>query len=291
MDDSHRMRETAVRAARAGGEVLLRLFGDASLDVRSKGENDFVTRADHESEQAVVDVIRSEFPDHAILAEERGSLGGTGGTEWVIDPLDGTTNFLQGLPVWCVSVACHREGELLAGAVYEPPGDRMFAAARGAGATLGGRPIQVSGRSGLEGAFLATGFPFRAHAALDHYLEAFRDVFLRARSIRRCGAAALDLAFTAAGVYDAFFEFRLSPWDVAAGVLLVREAGGVVTDLDGGDRFLERGNVVAGAAGVHAELRELVHRRADEARLAELTPELEERIGEPAGVVPAGSAE
>jgi myo-inositol-1(or 4)-monophosphatase len=275
MTEASRLLDTATEGARAGGAVLRRLFGTGSLDVRRKGANDFVTRADHESEERVVGIIRDAFPGHAILAEEGGVLGGDGEHQWVIDPLDGTTNFLQGLPVWCVSVACQRGGELLAGAVYDPLGDRMFAAARGAGATLNGEPMEVSDRAGLDGAFLATGYPFRAHAALDRYLGAFRDVFRHARAIRRCGAAALDLAHTAAGVYDGFFEFRLSPWDIAAGVLLIREAGGVVTDLDGGGAFLERGNVVAGAPGVHAELRRAVARHADEAALAELTPELD----------------
>ena len=272
MMDDRRLLDTATEAARAGGAVLDRLFGAASLDVRRKGANDFVTRADHESEEAVVGVILRDHPDHAILAEEAGSLGGDGDVEWVIDPLDGTTNFLQGLPVWCVSVACRRGDELLAGAVYDPRGDRMFAAARGAGATLNGRTIRVSERSGLDGAFLATGYPFRARAALDLYLRAFRDVFDHARAIRRCGAAALDLAHTAAGIYDGFFEFRLSPWDVAAGVLLIREAGGVVTDLDGGHGFMERGNLVAGAPGVQPELRRTVARHAGEATLEDLTP-------------------
>jgi myo-inositol-1(or 4)-monophosphatase len=264
--------DTATTAARAGGRVLRSLFGSSSLDVRRKGENDFVTRADHESEAAVIAEIRAAFPDHQVLAEEVGEIGGSGDVEWVIDPLDGTTNFLQGLPVFCVSVACHRDGELLAGAVYEPLSDRMFAGAKGQGATLDGKPMRVSGRPGLDGAFLATGYPFRAHAALDRYLAAFRDVFRQARAIRRCGAAALDLAHTAAGVYDGFFEFRLSPWDLAAGVLLIREAGGVVTDLDGGQSYLSRGNLVAGAPGVQAELLARVARHAGEADLEALTP-------------------
>lgn len=273
--DENVLLETATRAARAGGAVLSRLFGASSLEIRRKGENDFVTRADHESEEVIVAEIRGAHPDHQILAEEGGELGGSSACEWVIDPLDGTTNFLQGLPVFCVSVACHRQGEILAGAVFEPLSGRMFAAARGRGATLDGEPLRVSDRPGLDGAFLATGYPFRAHGALDQYLAAFRDIFLQARAIRRCGAAALDLAHTAAGVYDGFFEFRLSPWDVAAGVLLVREAGGVVTDLDGGEGFLRSGNVVAGGRGVHRELRERVARHADESALARLTPSLE----------------
>lgn len=283
-EETHELRllDTATAAARSGGAVLRRLFGSGGLDVHRKGRNDFVTEADHESEDAVVAEIRRSFPDHGILAEERGALGGSSACEWLIDPLDGTTNFLQGLPVFCVSVACHRGGEILAGAVYDPLLDRMYAATRGRGATLDGEPLRVSDRPGLDGAFLATGYPFRAHGALDRYLGAFREIFLEARAIRRCGAAALDLAHTAAGVFDGFFEFRLSPWDVAAGVLLIREAGGVVTDLDGGDRFLDHGNLVAGGPGVQPELRAAVARHADEAALLEsvgLTPELEEPVG------------
>jgi myo-inositol-1(or 4)-monophosphatase len=279
--EEHALLDTATTAARAGGAVLSRLFGASSLDVRRKGENDFVTRADHESEAVIVAEIRRAWPHHQILAEEGGALGGSAEHEWVIDPLDGTTNFLQGLPVFCVSIACHRQGELLAGAVFEPLSGRMFAAARGRGATLDGAPLVVSDRPGLDGAFLATGYPFRAHGALDRYLAVFREVFLEARAIRRCGAAALDLAHTAAGVYDGFFEFRLSPWDLAAGVLLIREAGGVVTDLDGGEGFLASGNVVAGGPAVQRELRERVARHADEAALAGLTQELEAAVEAP----------
>jgi myo-inositol-1(or 4)-monophosphatase len=186
--------------------------------------------------------------------------------------LDGTTNFLQGLPVYCVSVACRRGDELLAGVVLDPQGDNLFAAAAGAGATWNGRPMRASPHPGLGGSFLATGFPFRAHGALDAYLAAFREVFLAAKAIRRCGAAALDLAYTAAGVYDGFFEFRLSPWDLGAGALLVREAGGRITDLDGGPRFLDAGNVVAGGPAVHPELLAVVRRHASEDELDRRSP-------------------
>jgi myo-inositol-1(or 4)-monophosphatase len=264
---------TATVAAHAGGQVLLRHFRDAGLAVHRKGEHDFVTEADHGSEEAVVAEIRRRHPGHRILAEEGGErVGGTDAHEWLIDPLDGTTNFLQGLPVFCVSVACRRGGELLAGVVLDPLRDDLFTAARGAGAHWNGRPIHVSGRDGLDGAFLATGYPFKAKDALDLYLGIFHDAFLRTRSIRRCGAAALDLAHTAAGIYDGFFEFRLSPWDLGAGVLLVEEAGGRVSDLDGGGAYMAGGNVVAGAPGVHRDLLEITRRHAGEARLDELVP-------------------
>ena len=274
---------TAVEAARAGGEVLRRTFRDDSLRVDAKGANDFVSEADRESEAAVVEVVRRRHPDHRIVAEEGGLVvdgrGGGAVHEWFVDPLDGTTNFLQGLPMFCVSVACRRGDELVAGAVLDPLRDDLFAARRGGGATWNGRPMRVSGRGGLDGAFLATGYPFKAKAALDEYLGVFRATFLRAKSIRRCGAAALDLAYTAAGIFDGFFEFRLSAWDIAAGALLVEEAGGAVSDLDGGGRYLASGNVVAGNAAVHRELLALAREHASEALLDERVP-----LDAPAGV-------
>jgi myo-inositol-1(or 4)-monophosphatase len=269
---------TATLAARAGAEVLRRYFRTADLEIRVKGDNDFVTRADQESEAAIVGVLRGRFPDHDVLGEEGGfSAGGvltSGGAEheWLIDPLDGTTNFLQGLGVFAISIGCRHRGEMAAAVVYDPIGEHLFTAARGAGAFWNGRRMAVSGRPGLSSAFLATGYPFRARASLDVYLAVFRDVFLEARAIRRCGAAALDLAYTAAGVYDGFFEFRLSPWDIAAGLLLVREAGGLVSDLDGGERFFDSGNVIAGAPGVHRDLLQTVRRHVDETRLDTIDP-------------------
>jgi myo-inositol-1(or 4)-monophosphatase len=277
---------TAVEGARAGGEVLRRYFRDESLVVDAKGVHDYVTQADRESEAAVVAAIRRRHPDHRIVAEEGGVVQGEAGAgggdahEWLIDPLDGTTNFLQGLPVFCVSVGCRRGDELVAGVVLDPLRDDLFTARRGGGAAWNGRPLAVSGRRGLDGSFLATGYPFKAKDALDAYLGVFRAAFLRARSIRRCGAAAIDLAYVAAGIYDGFFEFRLSAWDLAAGVLLIEEAGGTVSDLDGGRRFLESGNVVAGTAGVHRELLELVAEHASESLLDERVPrELPAEVG------------
>jgi myo-inositol-1(or 4)-monophosphatase len=266
--------DAAVAASQAGARVLRSYFRSAGLEVARKGDNDFVTRADRESEAAVLGEIRRRFPGHRILAEEGGGAGSGGDSEyqWLVDPLDGTTNFMQGLPVWSVSVACRRGAELLAAVVEDPGGGNLFTASLGGGARWNDRPAAVSPAPGLDGAFLATGFPFRAHATLGLYLAAFSDVFLRAKAIRRCGSAALDLAYTAVGVYDGFFELRLAPWDIAAGVLLVREAGGVVTDLDGGEAFFAGGNVVAGGAAVQRELRAAVARHAGEAELDRLSP-------------------
>jgi len=265
--------ETAVLAARAGGEVLLRHFGSGDLEVRLKAQNDYVTRADRESETAIAELIRARHPGDHVLGEEGGAhAGGRGERQWLIDPLDGTTNFLHGLPVFAVSVACREAGELVAGVVLDPLADNLFTAAHGAGAHWNGRPMRVSARAGLQAAFLATGYPFRAQAALGVYLDIFREIFQHTGAIRRCGSAALDLAYTAAGIYDGFFEFRLSPWDLAAGVLLIQEAGGVVSDLDGGNRFLASGNLLAGGPQVWPALRAAVARHASEAKLQELVP-------------------
>lgn len=279
---------TAVAASKEGARILDRYFGDADLEVGFKGVNDLVTQADRESEEAIIGEIRRRFPRHSFLGEEGGSREGEGEIQWIIDPLDGTANFTQGLPYFCISIACRRGDELLAGVVYDPLRDDLFTAARGAGARRGGRPIRVSDRPGLEGAFLATGYPYLAHPALDVYLAAFREVFLRVKSVRRCGAAALDLAFTAAGTFDGFFEFRLSPWDIAAGALLLQEAGGVVTDLDGGGGFLEGGSVVAGAPGVQRDLQAAVARHVDEATLERLLSRADEGVS--ASDVPLGAA-
>jgi myo-inositol-1(or 4)-monophosphatase len=265
--------ETAVNAARAGAQELLPRFRVSDLAARAKAPNDFVSEADEASERAILAEIGRCFPRHAILSEEEGIVGeGDGRHLWIVDPLDGTTNFLQGLPIWGVSVACARDGEVVAGAVLEPSSGQLFTAERGAGARWDGEPLSVSTRPGLDGAFLATGYPFKARAALDHYLAAFRSVFGRAKAIRRCGAAVLDLAYTAAGVYDGFFEFRLSAWDLAAGSLLIEEAGGRASDLDGGDRFLVGGNLVAGNPAVHREMLSTIAAHADERLLDSLVP-------------------
>ena len=265
--------EVALEAAAAGAAVLRELFGSASLGVRAKGPHDLVSSADHGAEAAIFAAIRARLPDASFLAEEAGRSGRPGAElEWIVDPLDGTHNYLKGLPIFCTSVACCRRGVPVAGVVQEPLTGVVYSAMRGGGAFRDGEPLRVSGHGGLGGAFLATGFPFRARTALDLYLAAFRDVFLQARGVRRCGAAALDLAHTAAGIYDGFFEFRLSPWDLAAGVLLIEEAGGRVSDLDGGSDYFQAGNLVAGAEPVWRELLATINRHADEARLEAVDP-------------------
>lgn len=254
----------AVTAAEIGAAVLRRSFGELSpADVDEKATNDWVTAADRASEQAIGEYLGRVTPEFGLLGEEAGASGQTG-TRWVVDPLDGTANFVRRFPHFAVSVALVRGGVVEVGAVADPMRQEMFAAARGRGATCNGDRLQVSGREALAGAFVATGFPFRVHRYIDTYLALFKDVFLVAGAIRRPGAAALDLVHAAAGIFDGFFEFCLSPWDLAAGSLVVEEAGGIVTNLDGGSDIWTNGNVVAASPAVHAELLAIVQRHAGE---------------------------
>lgn len=248
--------DSAIAAARAGGGILESYWRSLPRgSISEKQKNDFVTRADKESEEAIVAKIRETHPDDGFLGEEGGQRGsGDEARTWIIDPLDGTTNFIAGFPFWCVSVAARERGEMVAGVVWDPLRGELYAAERGGGAFRNGERLRVTDRAGLDGAFLSTGFPFRSKDKLDLYLALFRDLFRHARAIRRAGSAALDLANVAAGVFDGFFEFRLSIWDIAAGALLIEEAGGRVTDFDGGDRHWEEGDVVAGSPAVAEEI-------------------------------------
>jgi myo-inositol-1(or 4)-monophosphatase len=246
-------------AAQVGGEVLRRHFGRlAAGEVEEKAQNDWVSAADRASETAIEAFLKRHTPSLGLLAEE-GGLRGDAQVVWVVDPLDGTANFVRSFPHFAVSVGLVEHGVPTVGAIYDPMRDELFAAARGGGAFRNGRPIRASARAGLDGAFVTTGFPFRVRRHIDTYLAVFRDVFFRAAAIRRPGAAALDLAHTAAGIFDGFFEFNLSPWDLAAGAVIAREAGALVTDLDGrGDDLFARGNVLAASPGVHRDLLALV---------------------------------
>ncbi len=241
----------AVRAAREAGRIITRSFDRLDrLTIADKGNNDFVTEVDRNAEAAIIDVLRSKYPHHAILAEESGQHQGDE-YQWVIDPLDGTTNYLHGFPQFSVSIALKVKGRLEAGVVYDPLHEEMFTASRGDGALLNDRKIRVSPRKGLNGALLGTGIPYRDFRFIDNYLGMMRDLLKDSAGVRRPGSAALDFAYLAAGRIDGFWELGLSEWDFAAGALLVREAGGLVTDIGGGERFLETGNVLAGNMKVH----------------------------------------
>lgn len=255
--------DTAIAAGREAGAVLVERFGrlDPAL-VEEKALNDVVSIADRESEAVIRRVVLGAFPDDRFLGEETG-LSGVNETapSWIVDPLDGTANFVRGFPHWAVSIARTNGGllgALEAGVVWDPVKRDLFTAEAGAGAFRNGQRLSVPPRPGLDGCALATGFPFRQRAKIGVYLRIFREVFLKTRSIRRAGSAALDLAYVAAGIFDGFFEFGLSPWDTAAGALLITEAGGVVTDFDGGPSWRTRGNVLAGTPGVHAALVEVM---------------------------------
>jgi myo-inositol-1(or 4)-monophosphatase len=261
-----RFEEAAREAARRPGSLLRRRFRDTSrLRVEAKGARDFVTEVDREAEELVVGYLRARFPDHRILAEESFSRigdeiaadGAAGQHRWIVDPLDGTTNFIHGVPAFAVSVALEDDSGLLAAAIYDPVHDETFHACRGGGSRLGGEPIGCSRRTELDDALLATGFPFRDLSRADGYLRAFEAFMRTTAGIRRAGAASLDLAFTACGRYDGFWEVGLHPWDLAAGALLVREAGGLVTDVVGGESYLESGEILASGPALHARMLEI----------------------------------
>jgi myo-inositol-1(or 4)-monophosphatase len=254
----HALLNIAVRAARRAGEIIVRSLPRLeSLQVSSKGHNDFVTEIDRAAEHEIIDSIRRLYPRHAFLAEESGRTG-EGDTVWIIDPLDGTTNFMHGFPVFAVSIACEQRGRIEHAVVYDPMRQELFTATRGAGAHLDSRRIRVSKQRTLEGSLIATGFPYRGNARhLDAYLAMMKAVAQRAAGIRRPGAAALDLAYVACGRVDAFWEIGLSPWDTAAGSLLIIEAGGRIGTLTG-QEYRQGGHVLAGNPRVYAALGELL---------------------------------
>ncbi|MDX1388006.1 MAG: inositol monophosphatase family protein [Acidobacteriota bacterium] len=250
--------EAACEAARRAGEGLRRAFRRGRIEVEVKGLHDYVTEADREAEETIVSYLRGRFPDHEIMAEEGTPDLETEGFRWIVDPLDGTTNFIHGVSTFAVSIALEDPSGLVAAAIYDPFHDETFHAARGEGARLDGEPIRCTELSGLGNALVATGFPFRELSRVDGYLQAFEACLRNAAGLRRAGSASLDLALTACGRYDGFWEIGLSPWDVAAGALLVREAGGIVTDVLGDpDRFLPTGDIVAAGPGLHAALLEI----------------------------------
>lgn len=245
-------------AARRAGSVLIKKMRSLEkLNVESKGHNDFVSEADIAAEQTAIDCIHKHYPDHAIRAEESG-IQGESDTVWIIDPLDGTTNYLHGFPVWAVSIGVQVNGRMEHGVVYDPMRQELFTASRGQGAQLEGHKIRVSGRRHLEQALVGTGFPFRqADQDIQPYLNMLGKVVRNTSGVRRPGAAALDLAYVAAGRLDAFWETGLAPWDLAAGSLLIREAGGIISGLDGSEGFLESGHVLCGTPKIYAGLAKL----------------------------------
>ena len=257
----HPMLGIAVRAARRAASIINRAARDVELlRVTRKRPNDFVTEVDHAAEQAIIDVLHRAYPDHAILAEESGATAGSPESEytWIIDPLDGTTNFIHGFPQYAVSIALRHKNLITQGVIYDPTKNELFTASRGRGAYLNERRLRVSKRPQLAEALIGTGFPFRELQHLDEYLTMFREFTARTAGLRRAGAASLDIAYVAAGRFDGFWEMGLSPWDMAAGALLVQEAGGLVGDFRGDPGYLDSGRIICGNPKIFAQLLQVI---------------------------------
>jgi myo-inositol-1(or 4)-monophosphatase len=251
--------ETAIKASKKASEILMHYHTRLKeTEIELKAKNDYVTEADRKSEMIIIKTIQESFPQHSIVAEESGLHSGNE-WKWYIDPLDGTKNFIHGLPVFCVSISVEYKGELIAAVINAPALGELFTAEKGSGAYGNGKRIKVSDKQ-FEEALVATGFPFRGKEELDRYLMCFREVFLKVSGVRRCGSAALDLAYTAKGVFDGFWEMSLHPWDIAAGVLLIEEAGGKVSDFNGRKEYLKSGNVIGASRNTYDKLFEIVNK-------------------------------
>src|SRR5918996_424893 len=253
----HPMLNIAVRAARRAGSIINRAALDGGgYEVRSKRLNDFVTRVDHAAEEAILETLRKAYPDHAVLAEESGISAGQAEYQWIIDPLDGTTNFIHGFPQYCVSIAIRHRGALAQGVIYDPVKNELFTASKGRGAFLNDRRIRVSKCLRLGEALVGTGFPFKEVERIELYSHQLKKIMQKTAGVRRAGAAALDLAYVACGRLDAFWELGLSPWDMAAGALMIQEAGGLVGDLRGDSGYLESGEIACATPKIYPTLLE-----------------------------------
>ena len=247
--------DTALQAASRAGDVIIRNLGRIShKDISLKQSSDFVTRVDKEAESIIISTIRACFPEHSFLAEETEKSLETGNYRWIIDPLDGTTNYIHQYPAFSVSIALEYAGEVVAGVIHDPLRGDYYTSEKGKGVFLNKTPVRVSEIESIGESLIATGFPFRRKDIIESYLSLFRKIFLQVSDLRRAGSAALDLAHVACGKCDGFFEAGLSPWDIAAGALMIREAGGIVTDFGGGIEYRETGNIIAGNPIVHAQL-------------------------------------
>jgi len=258
----HPLLNIATQAARAaGGNILHHLDRIDQLNVEHKGKNDYVSEVDKEAENTIIETIKKYYPDHNIFAEESGTTHSRktkSDVRWIIDPLDGTTNFLHQFPQFCVSIAIEVKGKLQHAAIFDPVRDEMFTASRGSGAFLNNRRLRVSQQKTLDNSLLATGFPYHDFSYLDAYMASLKAFMTNTSGIRRAGSAALDLAYVACGRVDGYWEFNLKPWDIAAGALIVQEAGGLSTDFMGGDNFLESGNIIAANPKLYKEMAQTI---------------------------------
>ncbi|ORU93147.1 MAG: inositol monophosphatase [Cycloclasticus sp. symbiont of Poecilosclerida sp. N] len=251
----HPMLNIAIRAARQAGDIIIRSADSIDvLKITVKSKNDYTTDVDRRAEEEIISVLSKAYPEHGYLAEESGSFNDDAEYVWIIDPLDGTANYMHGFPHYAVSIALKKGNVIEQAVIYDPVRQDLFTATRGKGASLNNRRLRVSGQRRIDGAFLGTGFPFKNSKNIEPYLDIFRDIFSSTSGVRRAGAASLDLAYVAAGKLDGFFEIGLKPWDFAAGLLLIQEAGGVVTDFFGEHGYFETGNIVCGNPKMHAAL-------------------------------------
>ena len=241
----HPMLNIAIRAARTAGDSIVREMDRTSdISIETKGKNDFVTEVDKNAEGIIISVIKNAYPEHAFLAEESGQEG-ENDYLWIIDPLDGTTNFLHGFPHFSVSIALQNKGVLEQAVIYDPLKQELFTASKGKGAQLNNRKIRVSIKKTLDGALLGTGFPYNNESVMQQFIESYKNLFPNVAGIRRAGVASLDLAYVACGRLDGFWEFNLRPWDIAAGALIIQEAGGINAELTGGADYMETGNIIS----------------------------------------------
>ncbi|MCB0284190.1 MAG: inositol monophosphatase [Calditrichaeota bacterium] len=250
---------TAQTAAKKAGKILMENFGKVkSADIRKKSQTDFLSYVDEQSEKVIINTIRAAFPDHSILAEESGADNQKNNYTWIIDPLDGTTNYLKSIPVFAVSIAVEFQKEIVAGVILDPVHNDLFYAAKGKGAFLNGNPVRVSQETNINESFFATGFPFKLKHKVPDYLNAFKNLFDHSVGARRMGAAAIDLAYVACGKFDGFWEIGLKPWDMAAGEILIREAGGIVTDFWNQPNHLNNSHLLTGNPEIHRQMGELI---------------------------------
>ncbi|MFA6041881.1 MAG: inositol monophosphatase family protein [Methylophilus sp.] len=266
----HPILNVATKAAREAGKIINRASQDVgALKIQTKDFNDFVSEVDRGAEQAIIDILKDAYPTHGFFGEESGKTNPDAESIWIIDPLDGTTNFLHGFPAYCVSIALQEKGVLTQAVIYDPVHNDLFTATKGRGAFLNDKRIRVTNRSKLQESLISTGFPFKDFSYLDVYLDIFKDMVKKTSGLRRPGSAALDLAYVAAGYSDGFFEINLSPWDIAAGALIVQEAGGIVGDFEGNESWLKTGNIVAANPKVFGQMLQVI------------APHLTERIKTP----------
>lgn len=249
----------AKEACLIAGKILLENLGKLNpSQIETKSKNNYVTYADKLSEETIIKIIKSAYPDHAIIAEESGDDHKNSDYKWFIDPLDGTTNYIHGVPFFCISIALEYKGEIIIGVIYDPVRNEMFYAEKGKGAFLNSERIYVSKKNDISASVITVGFPYKSYHNIEHYINTLTKIAGRCSNIRKVGSSAIDLAYVAAGRFDGYWELDLAPWDIAAGIILIQEAGGIVTDTEGDNKFMKTGNTVASNKKIHSQLLQIL---------------------------------